>query len=576
VSRPVRLAPAEDRSADPLVAGGLRGWFRAVAGVLGRSWYPLLIIHTMLAVVVAATSVVLAGTLVPGRPPPVGPELHLVIVLLTGFVAAALLVPAAVFTIVREADGQDAALSDALRFGTTRMTALGAGLRRGHELVKPRFLATAVRVLPVGLAYLAAGAAVQLELIPRVMPASGDDAGVAYLVWAAALVPAGIVGCAVAVVTFAELRGHEDPSVSTARLARKLGLLQKTAKGPATVLILLALVLTWNVVEDGLTWFSAPFQSAVPAIRAVTSIPVADRPDKIAVTSDGRSAYVIHGRARTVTVIDTGRRRTTGTISLDVSPAGVALTPDGRRAYVSGGGTPGQVLVIDTADRRVVGAVPVGAGPDGVQVSPDGAFVYVANAGTDAAPGRTVSVIDTATDTVTATIAVGDDPTELALSPDGRRGYVTHAPGNTVTVFDTASGAVIATVPVGLSPHAVAVTPDGGRVYVANQGSKQVPGTTVSVIDAGTNTVTATVPVGVYPFAVAFSPDGRRAWVANGGGNGVAGNSVTVIDVASGVPTDTVVVGRGPTGVAVAPGGRYLYTADYSADSVTVVDVGPR
>ena len=118
-------------------------------------------------------------------------------------------------------------------------------------------------------------------------------------------------------------------------------------------------------------------------------------------------------------------------------PTDVAITPDGRYAYVTGGGVD-EIAVIDIEKMRSVLAgatdwerehvlpnhlgvptefvltrIPVGANPRGIAVSPDGRSVYVAEALDD-----TVSMIDVATQTRVAVIDLGG-PSVITL---GRRG----------------------------------------------------------------------------------------------------------------------------------------------------------
>ncbi|MGH3930541.1 MAG: YncE family protein, partial [Pseudonocardiaceae bacterium] len=69
------------------------------------------------------------------------------------------------------------------------------------------------------------------------------------------------------------------------------------------------------------------------------------------------------------------------------APYGVAVTPDGRRAYITNFGSD-SVSVIDTVNNTVTGTIAVGVGPYGVVVTPDGR-VYITILGSD-----TVSVID--------------------------------------------------------------------------------------------------------------------------------------------------------------------------------------
>lgn len=125
-------------------------------------------------------------------------------------------------------------------------------------------------------------------------------------------------------------------------------------------------------------------------------------------------------------------------IRYHANPYEIALTPDGRYAYVTCGGD-NTVQVIDVAkavdlikrtppEQRerlgntlglcrhfVVARIDVGRNPVGIVMSPDGKFAYVANH-----LANTVSVINTATNTVEATIDVGSAPTITPL----RRGEI--------------------------------------------------------------------------------------------------------------------------------------------------------
>src|SRR5258705_479151 len=84
-----------------------------------------------------------------------------------------------------------------------------------------------------------------------------------------------------------------------------------------------------------------------------------------------------------------------------MQPSQVAITPDGKRAYVANGGD-GTVSVITTATGAVSPPITVGNHPIRVAITPDGKRGYVTNF----ADG-TVSVITTATGAVAAPITVG-------------------------------------------------------------------------------------------------------------------------------------------------------------------------
>ena len=89
-------------------------------------------------------------------------------------------------------------------------------------------------------------------------------------------------------------------------------------------------------------------------------------------------------------------------ITVGKGPIGVAITPDGKHAYVTNTGD-GTVSVITTATGAVSAPITVGNGPAGVAITPDGKHAYVTNSG-----DGTVSVITTATGAVSAPITVGN------------------------------------------------------------------------------------------------------------------------------------------------------------------------
>jgi YVTN family beta-propeller protein len=98
------------------------------------------------------------------------------------------------------------------------------------------------------------------------------------------------------------------------------------------------------------------------------------------------TAYISNRDSNSLSVVETATNTVTTTITaaIGTGPIGVAVTPDGRFAYVANGGNAGNsntVSVIDVATNTVVGSVPVGNGPFGVALTPDGKLAYVTNYG---------------------------------------------------------------------------------------------------------------------------------------------------------------------------------------------------
>jgi YVTN family beta-propeller protein len=275
--------------------------------------------------------------------------------------------------------------------------------------------------------------------------------------------------------------------------------------------------------------------------------PTAGGPVGVAVTPDGRFAYITNGGigpdttgGTTVSVIDVATKTLLPTpITVGLSPAGVAVTPDAKFAYVTNKGGVGTVSVIDTMTNSVATTIqPLVPGLQGIAITPDGKLAYVADG---FGPQHTVSVIDTATNTaLLPPITVGANPVAVAISPDGQTVYVTNSGNNTVTAIKGSTNTVIQLDPPGPSTMVgIAVTPDGKSVYVS---SASPLNNTVSVIDATHNTVSQTLTMGNQPAGVSLTPDGKLALVANFGGH-------TVSEIKTGTNTvieDVFTVGTAP------------------------------
>jgi YVTN family beta-propeller protein len=177
---------------------------------------------------------------------------------------------------------------------------------------------------------------------------------------------------------------------------------------------------------------------------------------------------VLNVNSNTVSVIDTATNTVLAAVPVEGVPEAVAVTPDGKHAYVANAASidvNGTVSVIDTATNTVVATIPAGPfDPSGVAVTPDGKHAYVVLLNVLNVNSNTVSVIDTATNTVVATVTVGLNPQGgVAFTPDGKHAYVTNAGSidvnGTVSVIDTATNTVVATVTVGSAPVGVGIIP---------------------------------------------------------------------------------------------------------------------
>lgn len=324
------------------------------------------------------------------------------------------------------------------------------------------------------------------------------------------------------------------------------------------------------------------------AQAVVATIPVGRSPRPIALSPDGRRAYVGNAASGTVSVIDVAERKVIETVTVGRGVRGIAVTPDGSRIFAANSGT-NDVSVIDARNHKVIATIQGLLRPLGALVEPKAKHqwagsprLYVAQSG-----GRSVSSVDSRSLEVRDTMLVGVNPFTVALSPDLKTLYASNTFSGDVTILDVArymgamSNRLAGTIPVGLAPHGIGFTPDGKKVFVNNSGDLSV-----SVIDAEKRTVIATLPLaseeqksklersdeGTFSVVgLAITPDGRWALSAMG-----SLDALGVINAATLKVEEPIPVGKKPYWIAVSPDGRMAYVTNSGSNDVSVVELGKK
>jgi YVTN family beta-propeller protein len=286
-----------------------------------------------------------------------------------------------------------------------------------------------------------------------------------------------------------------------------------------------------------------PAKRAADRMRLLRTAPSGAQPHEVAVSPDGREAWVSNAGAGTLSVFDLGRLEEVASVRHEgfKFPHGSAFTPDGKKFYLACTER-NSVFAIDPAGRRVLAEIPTGQSDSHmVAMAPDGARIFVPNIGS-----RSVSVIATAEDRLLSPILVGRGPEGIALTPDGRRLLVANQEDSTMSVIDTAALRVVDAFEVGEFPVRTLVTPDGGRAFTADR-----KGNTLTVVNLRGEyaSVARRLPVGKSPGGMALDGAGRTLFVAL---NDEA--RVVLIDAVTLEKTGEIRVGRGPDGVAFVPG----------------------
>ena len=259
-------------------------------------------------------------------------------------------------------------------------------------------------------------------------------------------------------------------------------------------------------------------------------------------------------------------------------PHEVAVSPDGRFAYVSNYGSfrifregepprqePGNTItVLDLKQRAVKATFDLGSytRPHGIWVSRDNSRLWVTCEGAQA-----VLELDAATGKILKSWKTNQQTSHMVVpTRDEKKLYVANIGSGSVTVIDRRSDAV-ATISTGAGAEGIDVSPDGREIWVSNRAAD-----TLSVISTATDQVNATLESGgKMPIRVKFTPDGKQVWVSN-----ARSNTVTVFDARNRKLLGIVEVGAVPVGIQMTPNGKLAFVANTNANQVTVVEVPPR
>lgn len=169
---------------------------------------------------------------------------------------------------------------------------------------------------------------------------------------------------------------------------------------------------------------------SVDGVGAMSPTAVASSPDgsRLFVVLDGQMGQAGQGM---LAAIDPHTGQTLGTAPVGNKPSGIAMSKDGRLAYVVNSAS-GNVTVVDTIPMQAYTPIGVGVSPQKIARTPDGTKFLVTNSGS-----ASVSVIDAMTNRVVGTIPVGNGATDIKVSPDGTRAYVSNREDGTISVIDT-------------------------------------------------------------------------------------------------------------------------------------------
>jgi YVTN family beta-propeller protein len=261
-----------------------------------------------------------------------------------------------------------------------------------------------------------------------------------------------------------------------------------------------------------------------------------------------------------------------------LGPHEVAVSPDGRTAYVSNFGRysvypPGDtahdkagstITVVDLVGRKVKTTFDLGThtGPHGMVVSHDGKFIWV----TSETP-QAVLELDSATGNILHVWNTNQVRSHMIVTtPNEKKFYVTNTVSGSVSVIDRDTGKV-KIVSTGPGTEGIAISPDGKEVWAASRIDAMI-----SIISTDTDAIVASFPSGGKgPKRMEFTPDGTQLWITNS-----SSDQVTVFDARSHELLASLTLSKAPSGVSISADGRNAYITNANANELTFIDAASR
>jgi 6-phosphogluconolactonase (cycloisomerase 2 family) len=203
-------------------------------------------------------------------------------------------------------------------------------------------------------------------------------------------------------------------------------------------------------------------------------------PTALAITPNGKYAYVINARGQSVSqlaIAANGKLTalTPASIMLAAQPADIIIAPNGKNAYVTQWNTNSIMQYAISNTGQLVALTPDRSGSGKyyrLAITPDGQFVYASYYDNDCVSTFKVESDGRLTEVGSCT-AVGDFPKGMVVTPDRRYLLVANSNSKSVSRFainNNGSLTLLGTTPLAnILPSNLVITPDGQFVYVSSE-----------------------------------------------------------------------------------------------------------
>jgi YVTN family beta-propeller protein len=286
----------------------------------------------------------------------------------------------------------------------------------------------------------------------------------------------------------------------------------------------------------------------VEQAKVTDVIDLSFEPSQIVTSADGRLAYVL-GERQYLATIDIASKTVASTWAIAGGANGLALSPDGKVAYVSLLDRR-SVAMLDLASGEMTAQARVGRNPADLAVTPDGRWLYVMNEG-DATVSKVRAGSDRETRVLTLLRSAGQSSTNaaLAMSRDGRMLYVADLGREAVWAVDVQSDQVRpVSVPMRGTIVDMQVAPDNARLLLVHNDQRSTSAAQSGLTTLALPKVERTASIQGTLGGVASAPDGSLLFVTS-----PRADQVVYLDAQTLEIKLAVAVGSGPAGLVFVP-----------------------
>jgi YVTN family beta-propeller protein len=278
------------------------------------------------------------------------------------------------------------------------------------------------------------------------------------------------------------------------------------------------------------------------------------------------AVLVLNKNDATLSIIDPSNGKTVGSVPTGEAPHEVAVSTDGKLAFVAnyGAQTPGNTIsVIALASQRELRRVDVSPlrRPHGLYVN-DGKLYFTAEV------NRLIARYDPASNQIDWMLGTGQAGTHMVRgNKEATQFYTANIGSDSMCVIDRGANPLawnVTVVPVGKGPEGFDVSPDGKELWAAHSRDGGL-----SIIDIGAKKVTQTIDVQTKRSnRLKFTPDGKHVLISDD----EAGDLV-IVDVAARKLLKRLPLGQHPEGILIVPDGSRAFVALAGDNQLAVIDL---